>query len=238
MSNKESKKAFFKLNAELLLPNQGSYDACLTCGICASACPATGLEGMDPKKFIRMAALGMDEALTESNWIWMCTLCQRCSLLCPMHIDIPKMVYLARSKAPQENKPKGISASCVTAMKTETCSAIGLSESDFKFAVEDALEDVHEEQENMQQLKAPMDKKGAYFFLNQNSREPATESEEMVPLWKILDVAGADWSYSSKGWAAENYCMFAANDADWERNVRTKVDAIHQLGSKVWLNTE
>jgi len=185
-----------------------------------------------------MATLGLDEALIETPWIWMCTMCQRCSLLCPMHIDIPKLVYQARVLAPVENKPKGINASCAAAMKTDTCSAIGLSGSDFKFAVEDALEDVYDEQDNMSHLKAPMDQKGAFFFLNQNSREPATEAEEMVPMWKILDVVGADWTYASKGWAAENYCMFAADEKNWEKNVRTKVDAVHELGAKVWLNTE
>jgi heterodisulfide reductase subunit C len=234
----DNKKLFFKYKADKLLPTDGNYDSCLTCSICASACPATGLADMDPKKFLRMAALGLDETLIETPWIWMCTMCQRCSLLCPMHIDIPKLVYQARARSPIENKPKGIKASCATAMKNDTRSAIGLSESDFKFAVEDVLEDVYDEQDNMGHLKAPIDKKGAFFFLNQNSREPATEAEEMVPLWKILDIVGADWSYASKGWAAENYCMFAADDENWEKNVRTKVDAVHQLGAKVWLNTE
>ncbi|MEJ2725693.1 MAG: oxidoreductase, partial [Deltaproteobacteria bacterium] len=43
-----------------ILPRGGNLNLCLTCGACASGCPATGLEGMDPRKFLRMAALGMD----------------------------------------------------------------------------------------------------------------------------------------------------------------------------------
>ncbi|MGD9251922.1 MAG: oxidoreductase, partial [Desulfobacterales bacterium] len=39
-----------------LLPEGGNLDLCLTCGACASGCPATGLHGMDPRKFLRMAA--------------------------------------------------------------------------------------------------------------------------------------------------------------------------------------
>jgi hypothetical protein len=60
----------------------------------------------------------------------------------------------------------------------------------------------------------------------------------MVPLWKILHLAGADWTYGTKGWAAENYCMFLADDENWENIVRTKVKAVEDLGCKVWLNTE
>ncbi len=37
-----------------------------------------------------------------------------------------------------------------------------------------------------------MDREGAYFALNQNSREPVTEPDELMPLWKILHKAGAD----------------------------------------------
>lgn len=43
-----------------LLPNGGNLSLCLTCGACASGCPATGLENMDPRKFLRMVALGVD----------------------------------------------------------------------------------------------------------------------------------------------------------------------------------
>ena len=51
----------FKAKADELLPEGASYDACLNCGLCSSGCPASGLEGMDPRRFIRMAMLGMDE---------------------------------------------------------------------------------------------------------------------------------------------------------------------------------
>ena len=65
-----------------------------------------------------------------------------------------------------------------------------------------------------------------------------TEPDEMVPLWKILDYVGADWTYGTLGWAAENYCMFAADERAWETIVRDKVSAVEDLGCKVWLNTE
>jgi len=115
---------------------------------------------------------------------------------------------------------------------------MGATEEDFKFVVEDVLDEYREGQLEFAEMEAPVNKKGVEFFLNQNSREPVTEPDEMVPLWKILHLAGADWTYGTKGWAAENYCMFLADDKNWEHIVRTKVKAVEDLGCKVWLNTE
>lgn len=228
----------FKDKVAELLPEGGNLNLCLTCGACSAGCPATGLEGMDPRKFLRMAALGMDEELTTTPWVWMCTMCTRCVHVCPMRINIPQLVYQARKSWPDDKKPRGIVNSCHQALKTDGFSAMGASSEDFRFVVEDMVEEVRESQPGQEELEAPMDKQGAEYFLNQNSREPVTEPDEMVPLWKILDKAGCDWTYGSVGWAAENYCLFAADDESWERIVRTKIKAVEDLGCKYWLNTE
>ena len=57
---KPGKKSTFIDKVSKILPNGGNLNLCLTCGACASGCPATGLEDMDPRKFLRMAALGME----------------------------------------------------------------------------------------------------------------------------------------------------------------------------------
>ena len=233
-----ARKSVFKDKVMEILPDGGNLNACLTCGACASGCPATGLEGMDPRKFLRMAALGMDEEILTMNWVWMCSMCQRCIYVCPMQINIPQLVFNARASWPREKKPIGIIGSCDMALKNDTCSAMGANEEDFQFVVEDVLEEYQEGQPEFAEMKADVNRQGAYYFLNQNSREPVTEPDEMVPLWKIMHLAGADWTYGTKGWAAENYCMFLAEDDNWEHIIRTKVKAVEDLGCKVWLNTE
>jgi ferredoxin len=231
-------KSTFKDHVMSLLPDGGNLNLCLTCGLCSSGCPASGLEEMDPRKYLRLAALGLDDELLNSDWAWMCTMCMRCMHACPMKINIPALVFNVRSNWPKDKQPKGIRDSCEMAFRNDTCSAMGASEEDFQFVVEDVLEEVQEEQAGFEKLPAPIDKAGAKFFMNQNSREPVTEPDEMVPLWKILHRVGADWTYGSKGWAAENYCLFCADNEKWEKNVRIKAKAVDDLGCKYWLNTE
>ncbi len=232
------KKSLFIDKVKELLPDGGNLNLCLTCGACSAGCPATGIDGMDARKFLRMAALGMDEELLKSDWCWFCTMCQRCIYVCPMQINIPQLVFYARQSRPREERPKGILGSCDMALRSDTCSAMGASEEDFQFVVEDVLEEYQEGQPEFAEMQAPINKEGAKYFLNQNSREPVTDPDEMVPLWKILHLAGADWTYGTKGWAAENYCMFMADDENWKHIVEVKAKAVDDLGCKYWLNTE
>ncbi len=235
---KKGKKSTFKDKVMELLPEGGNLNLCLTCGACSAGCPATGLEGMDPRKFLRMAALGLDDELKKTPWTWMCTMCQRCIYVCPMKIDIPQLVYNVRASWPREERPKGILGSCDMALRNDSGSAMGASPEDFQFVVEDVVEEYREAQPEFKDMEAPIDKQGAEFFLNQNSREPVTEPDEMVPLWKILHLAGADWTYGSKGWGGENYCLFLADNDNWEHLVRQTAKQTDDLGCKTYLNTE
>ena len=234
----KGKKAAFKEKLMSKLPNGVNLNTCLTCGVCASGCPATGLENMDPRKFVRMVALGMDEEITNSPWVWMCTQCQRCLYVCPMKIDIGAMIFEARQLKPREERPKGILGSCDMALRNTSGSAMGLSEEDFEWVVGDILEEVQESQPGWEELEAPINKEGADFFVSQNSREPGVEPEEMVPLWKILNIVGADWTYGTRGWGGENYCMFLADEEKWEKVTRNTLESAMELDCKVYLNTE
>lgn len=228
----------FKAAAMALLPPGADFDACLGCGLCAAGCPASGLENMDPRRFIRMALLGLNDELAVTPWVWCCTQCRRCQHVCPMGIDVSQLVFLARGRWPAEKKPAGIVRSCRAAQASESTSAMGMTPADFTETVAEVLAEVHATQPAFAHVRAPVDRHGAFFFVNQNSREPMNEPDEMVPLWKILDRVGADWTYASRGWAAENFCLFTGDEKAWEAVIRTRVDAVDALGCRVWLNTE
>ena len=84
-----------------------------------------------------------------------------------MNIDISQLVYIARGNWPQDKKPTGIVRSCQLIRSTDSTSAMGLPPEDFVFVVDDVLQEVRETQPGFEKLIAPMDKKGAHFFVNQ-----------------------------------------------------------------------
>ncbi len=220
------------------LPQGGNLNFCFNCGACSSGCPASGLAGMDPRKFVRMVSLGMDEEIMANDWVWICTICNRCVHVCPMKVDIPQLVTIIRSQWPKREKPKNLVAHCERSLKTDTCSTSGISIEDWKFIVEDVVDDVRQTQPGFEELNVPMDEKLARLFLTQDSTMPLTAPLEMAPLWKILHLAAADWTYGSHGWASENFGFFLADDDAWEKIVRKKTDVIENLGCKVLVNTE
>ncbi len=214
-----------------------NFDLCLTCGTCTGGCAASELLDMDPRKLIRMLNLGMDEEIQKSDWIWVCSMCTRCVAACPMKINIPALIFNLRGNVPREKRPKGILGSCDQHIRTG--SAMGAAKDDFEFTVLDVAEEIREEQPKFENLQVSVDRVGAAMVLNQNSREPVTEPEEMAPLWKILHTVGADWTYPSVMWAGENYCMFMADNEGWKYIIEEFAFHVdNNLKSPLVVNTE
>ena len=203
-------KGEFRAKVRELLP-EGNLNLCLTCGACASGCPATGLENMDPRKFVRMVALGMDEEVLTNPWVWMCSMCQRCIYACPMKVDIPQMVGLVRNAWPREEVPKGIMGSCDMALKHDTCSAMGASEEDFQFVVEDVAEEVAEEP-GFEGFEAPIDKNGANILTTIHNKLVNTHTEDLKHWWKIFHAAKEDWTVTSENWEGTSWGYFTGDD--------------------------
>lgn len=212
-------------------------DLCLTCGTCTGGCPASEQFDMDPRKFVRMLLLGMDDELRAHPWTWVCTMCGRCQFACPMDINIPKLIYNLRNSWPRDSRPKGIRGSCDQHLRAGN--AMGVPKDDFIFTVEDVADEIRETQPLFKDLKVSVDRPGAQMVLNQNSREPVTEPDELGPLWKILHLVDADWTYPSVMWAGENYCMFLADNEGWKYILEEFVYHIDtNLGSSLVVNTE
>ncbi len=212
-----------------------NMDYCLTCGLCVSGCPAAGIKGMDPRKFLRLIVLGQDEELLKNDWIYICTMCQRCKYACPMEVDIGRIVYELRGLRPRERRPKNLQKTCdFQKVKSST----GISNEDFVWVVNDVLEEVRRNEPEWADLEAPIDKQGAEYFLNQNAKDPTVSPEEMALVWKILHAAGIDWTYSSKWWDGANYCVFTGDAEDFEATVKAQAETVDALGCKYYLNTE
>ncbi len=184
-------------------------DYCLTCGLCASSCPVSGVDGFDPRKLVRMLSLGIVDDLVESRWPWICTMCGKCENACPMEIRIPDAVRKIRSLREREKVPgilfKGLEAAL------ETGNNLRLPKEDFVFIIEDVAEEIAEEP-GFEGFSVPVDKKGANILTTIHNKLVNTHTEDLKHWWKIFYEAKEDWTVPSENWEGTSWGLFTGDD--------------------------
>lgn len=212
---------------------QADLDYCLTCGKCLSVCPLHGFSDMDPRKAIRMVLLGMEQEVIDNDWIYQCTVCERCSKVCPMGVRFGALVTRARSMRPRDQVPGG---SQKTADLHRT---IG---NNMNLTTEDWLETVdwmkEEAQDDVPDLDFPIDEKGSDFFVTINSKLPQYYPLDLQCIYKIFHAAGVKWTMPSIWWEGTNYAMFSGDLDTWEHTLRQQVARVEELGIKTMAYTE
>ena len=203
----------------------GEYlDLCLTCGTCAGGCPVTGVDGMDMRKALRMALLGLEQELIDSRWPWICTLCSRCESECPMGIDLVKMMRSVRARRDREKVPGVLHKGVMTCLRTGN--NVGIPKDDFLMLLEDLEEELGEE---LPGFKIPIDQKGARILVTINSKEPFAEPEDMFFWWKIFYAAKESWTVTSDNWEGVNWGLFTGDDESMKEVVRRIVQNYKDL---------
>ena len=190
-----------------------SQDFCLTCGLCSSSCPASGVDRFDPRKLVRMIALGLEEKVIEARWPWICTMCGKCEHVCPMGIDIADMVRKIRALRDREKVPGILHKGLAAALKTGN--NLSLPEEDFIFIVEDVAEEIAEEP-GFEGFKVPINKEGANILSTIHNKLVNTHTEDLKHLWKIFYAAKEDWTVLSKNWEGTSWGYFTGDDAAME----------------------
>jgi len=77
--------------------------ACYGCKACTAACPIEQVEKRyDPRKIIRMALLGMEKEVLESDFIWLCSSCYGCQEVCPQNVKFTEVMFAIKNLAVQE----------------------------------------------------------------------------------------------------------------------------------------
>ncbi len=197
----------------------GAYmEACLHCGQCADACHFYAVT-KDPRytpayKLFPMARtykrskpplswFGGAPKVTEQDlqeWEELifdsCTMCGRCTMVCPMGIDIASIVSASRQAfvAAGLGPPDLLEAA-------ENCrdkgSPLGVTEEVLADRIE-WMEDEHE-------VEIPLDKDSADVLLTVSSIELMKYPVSLVAMAKLLNHAGINWTISSKGYEATNF---------------------------------
>ncbi|MFH1975207.1 MAG: 4Fe-4S dicluster domain-containing protein [Pseudomonadota bacterium] len=186
-----------------------SHDFCITCGLCSSACPASGIDGFDPRMMVRMVGLGLEDEVVNAKWPWICTMCGKCEHLCPMEIRIPDLVRHIRGLREKAKVPGILQKGLEAALKTGN--NLALPKEDFIYIVEDVAGEIAEEP-GFEDFKVPIDKKGADLLSTIHNKLVNTHTEDLKYWWKIFHAAKEDWTITSENWEGTSWGLFTGDD--------------------------
>jgi len=232
------------------------FEACVHCGECADACHFY-LSTQDPKytptyklfpmvkaykrhkaplKGVRkLFGLAPSEVTYEELEDWSelvydsCTLCGRCTLVCPMGIDIAGTIAQMREGFVAAGlAPEGL----LTAekMALETGSPMGVKFKALKAQI------AHQEKETG--IKIDIDKKGADYMAILSSMEIMGFPETIGALARIFKQAGVSWTISSKTFEGTNVGVQIGSPDTARTLVQRVVDAAEELEVKYVISPE
>jgi Fe-S oxidoreductase len=231
------------------------FSSCVHCGICAEAClfytetndprytPIHKLEPM--KKLWRQEhtfwgklgkAMGLSKPLTEGDFAdWeklvydSCTLCGRCSMVCPVGNDITYMIRKIREGFSVAGyAPDGMKEATHRALTIG--SPMGVT---FK-TLAAALNHVEKETGN----NIPVDQAGVDYMALFSSMEIVNFPEFIESLSRIFKAAGVTWTISSEAFEATNSGIQIGNKASAAELVSRVVNAAEKLGVKYVISPE
>ena len=202
-------------------PVASFFSSCVRCGLCANAClfhtetgdpKYTPIHKLEPLRRVwqqnytfwgRFAkALGLSRAVTDDElgeWETLvydsCTMCGRCSMVCPVGNDIAYMIRKMREgMAAAGHAPEGLIGASQRAVTIGSPMGVKLP------ALQAQIR--HTEQETG--LKIPVDVEGAEYMLLLSSMEIMNFPEFIGAIAKILKQAGVSWTIASEAFEATN----------------------------------
>ncbi|MBS7632829.1 4Fe-4S dicluster domain-containing protein [Candidatus Bathyarchaeota archaeon] len=76
---------------------------CFQCGTCTSDCPiARYSESYRPRQIIRMAQLGLEDRILDSDTLWLCASCFTCTDRCPQGVEVASVIRVLRNLAAEK----------------------------------------------------------------------------------------------------------------------------------------
>ncbi len=214
-------RGYHALTEVIDAPVASFFMSCVHCGLCAHAClfytetgdpRYTPIYKLAPLKkvwqreytlFGRIAArLGLSNKLTDAElaaWSPLiydsCTLCGRCSMVCPVGNDIAYMVRKMREgMAAAGHAPQGVVEATQRTIRLGSPMGIKLP----------ALQTQIRAQEAETGLEIPIDRHGADYLALLSSMEIINFPEYLGAVARIFKQAGVSWTLSSEAFEATN----------------------------------
>ncbi len=236
-------------------PRAASYmNACVRCGLCAEACQfylATGDEKFTPIHKIkpfeeayertegpfawlnrllgRKSQLGIEELEQWEELIYdSCNMCGRCTLACPMGIDIAALVKEARHGMYMAGLLPDRLAYIVS--KAEKLHSPYGTPEEFRARVREV--------EQQYGVPMPIDKEKADVLLTATAEELEHHALGMATIARVLNHLGLDWTYRSEAFEATNFGYLSGNaELQGELTVRL-IDAARAIGASMLIVPE
>lgn len=228
--------------------------ACVHCGLCAEAChfyvttgdaKYTPIHKLDPfmqayyremspfAPLYRMFSLTKPVTIEElQEWEELiydsCTLCGRCSLICPMGIDIAELVKEARHGMYEAGLVPDRLAKITRNAETRH-SPFG-TEEDFVRTIREV--------EQKFQITIPLDKPKADILVTTAPGELEEHQKSLADTVKILDKIGADWTFSSHAFEATNFGFLSGNMKLQRELTKRVIDQAIKIGASTLLLPE
>jgi Fe-S oxidoreductase len=255
MSAASFERGYQALKEQIDAPVASYFQSCVHCGLCAEAClfytethdpkytPIYKLEPMRKvweqeytllgrlKSLLRLSHRLTDEELAQWQELiyGSCTLCGRCSLVCPVGNDITYMIRKAREgMVAAGHAPAGLIGASKRAVTIGSPMGVKLP----------ALKAQIKRLENESELKVPIDEKGAEYMILLSSMEIINFPEYLGAIAKIMQQAGKTWTLASQAFEATNSgIQIGASDIAKELVTRI-VTAAEELQVKTVISPE
>ncbi|MBI5250453.1 MAG: (Fe-S)-binding protein [Desulfomonile tiedjei] len=228
------------MSGEILISSEKSYSDCFTCGSCISRCfLAESYPEMNPRKLVHRLLTGRERELADSEFIWACTLCGRCTTGCPKGLEMDAIVRHLRGIAWQMGKaPERIVEGVKKAL--EFGNNTGLESAAFVDMAEWLAEELADEMEDLPEegLSVPIDKEGADVLYIPNPREYTSNPNMFQTYMKFFTYTNTDWTISSRVFDITNWAYYLGDNQDALVLVRNLVEEARRLKVRTLLSTE
>jgi Fe-S oxidoreductase len=255
MSKPSMERGINALREQIDAPIASYFSSCVHCGMCADAClfhtetgdpryvPIHKLEPMRRlweqeytlvgrlKKLVGLSKKITAEELEEWQELVYnsCSLCGRCSMVCPVGNDIVYMIRKMREGMSAAGyAPEGLIGASTRAV--EIGSPMGVTIKAVEAQVKHAEKDLG--------FEIPMDAEGAEYLVLMSSMEIMNYPEYLQAVAKIMNQAGKSWTISSEAFEATNAGIQIGASDIARVLVQRIVDAAEKLKVKTVISPE
>ncbi len=236
-------------------PIASYFSSCIHCGLCAEAClfytqtgdpKYTPIHKLEPLRRVyeqeytllgrAKKVLGLSKPVTDAElgeWQELvynsCTLCGRCSAVCPAGNDIVYMVRkLREGMSASGNAPDGIKGAVNRTVTIGSPMGVKLP------AVKAQMKHVEKDYG----IPIPMDVEGTDYLVMLSSMEIMNFPEYLGAIAKIMKHAGKSWTLCSEAFEATNAGMQIGNSDLARLIVKRIVDGAEKLKAKTVISPE